>query len=153
MSDPRPIARPVTTPAATPTVTPAATPTASPDYRADDLAASVLARRAKEGDNPAFSELVTLLSGRLYRYFRVRGFGDADAQDLVQDTVLRAHAGLARYDADRRFLPWLFTIASRVAANHYRRARSTEPLPANLPSRRLARASRWRPRTSDATSG
>ncbi|MGA2031754.1 MAG: sigma-70 family RNA polymerase sigma factor, partial [Thermoguttaceae bacterium] len=49
----------------------------------------------------------------------------ADAEDLCQDTFLRAYQGLGQYRSRWPFAAWLFTIARRVSINHYRRPRAT----------------------------
>jgi RNA polymerase sigma-70 factor (ECF subfamily) len=46
-----------------------------------------------------------------------------DAEDLVQETFLRAYRNLSRYDPRKPFLTWLFVIARRLAIN-FKRNRS-----------------------------
>jgi len=96
-----------------------------------DLAA--LALRARDGDDEAFNRLVGECSGRLFNFlFRITGQAQ-DAEDLVQDTLIKAFRALPRYDASRPWLPWLFTIARRTALNHLRGRRAVERLPEELP--------------------
>jgi RNA polymerase sigma-70 factor (ECF subfamily) len=47
----------------------------------------------------------------------------ADAEDLVQDTLLRAYRSIDRFDGQYP-RAWLFTIMRRVQANNYRRRRA-----------------------------
>jgi RNA polymerase sigma-70 factor (ECF subfamily) len=47
----------------------------------------------------------------------------ADAEDLVQDTLLRAYRSIERFDGEHP-RAWLFTIMRRVQANNYRRRRT-----------------------------
>ncbi len=47
----------------------------------------------------------------------------AAAEDLLQDTFIRAYVNLFRYRSRWRFATWLFTIARRVSLNHHRRRR------------------------------
>ena len=62
------------------------------------------------------SELLARLRAHLRRYT-----GDAAvAEDLMQETLLRAMEGLARYEGRASLATWLFSIASRVAADHFR---------------------------------
>ncbi len=50
--------------------------------------------------------------------------GDAHlADDLTQDTFLKADKALVRLDADRALLPWLYRIASNAAIDELRRRR------------------------------
>jgi RNA polymerase sigma-70 factor (ECF subfamily) len=99
----------------------------------DPLAA--LATRARRGDDAAFTELVRATSDRLFQFlYRLSGHAQ-DAEDLAQETYLKAYRALDRYDPRRPFLPWLFTIARRSLLNHRRAARPCEPLPEELPAR------------------
>jgi len=52
-----------------------------------------------------------------------------DAEDLTQETFLRAYRSLYRYDPSLSFATWLFTIARRAAASHFRAAPQFEELP------------------------
>ena len=80
-----------------------------------------LARSAQEGDVSAFESLVGLYGPRLLRYVRQRVGNVHTAEDLVQDTFLKAFGALASYDSSRSLTTWLFTIATRVAISHGRR--------------------------------
>lgn len=86
-----------------------------------------LAQGGSEGERDAyFSELVERLSGRL-RSFLLRKTGRAqDVDDLVQETFLRAYSNIERYQPKWRFTTWLYTIATRLAANQ-RRAQDARP--------------------------
>lgn len=48
------------------------------------------------------------------------------AEDLAQETFLRAFKGLLTYRGDASMRTWLFTIARNVLASHHRRARPAE---------------------------
>lgn len=58
------------------------------------------------------------LYGTAYRLTR----NAADAEDLVQETFLRAYRAFAGYTPDTNARAWLYTILYRVRADHYRRA-------------------------------
>lgn len=91
-----------------------------PSSDPSDAAISVeeLAARARAGSRVAFDELVVRLRPRLVA-FLVRRLADAaDAEDVAQETFLRAFDHLDRYDPARPFATWLFTIGKNVAANH-----------------------------------
>jgi RNA polymerase sigma-70 factor (ECF subfamily) len=47
----------------------------------------------------------------------------AAAEDLLQETFIRAYVNLFRYRSRWRFTTWLFTIARRVSLNYHRRPR------------------------------
>jgi RNA polymerase sigma-70 factor (ECF subfamily) len=57
------------------------------------------------------------LYGTAYRLTR----NTADAEDLVQETFLRAYRALESYTPDTNIRAWLYTILYRVRADHYRR--------------------------------
>ncbi len=60
----------------------------------------------------------------IYRYTRNR----QDAEDLTQDTFVKAYKNFHRYDSKYPFASWLYTIGRRTVYNHYRRTRRTEPM-------------------------
>jgi RNA polymerase sigma-70 factor (ECF subfamily) len=88
-----------------------------------------LARQCRDGSVDAFEEIVRHFSDRIYNFhFQMVG-NHADAQDLAQETFLNAYRGIHRFDPGFPFAPWLFAIARHTAANHYRRAKTYDPLP------------------------
>ena len=73
------------------------------------------------GSPSAFSVLVKRYTDRLYRVvFAVVGEGAA-AEDVLQETFLRAYAGLASFSRRSQFRTWLYRIALNEA---YRARRS-----------------------------
>jgi RNA polymerase sigma-70 factor (ECF subfamily) len=71
--------------------------------------------------------------GELLRYVRRRIADHATAEDLVQDTFVRALAGLAGFtDQGRGVGPWLATIAHNTVVNHQRSATSRRVRPVEL---------------------
>lgn len=89
-----------------------------------------LAARARSGCRHSFELLVRRYQVRLLRFLQRRVRGGADAEDLLQDTFVRAFEKLESYDTSRPFGVWLFTIAHRLAVSHHRHrsagARATE---------------------------
>jgi RNA polymerase sigma-70 factor (ECF subfamily) len=70
-----------------------------------------------------FAGLVTRFQGPLFGFLGRMGFGQAQAEDLAQETFLRAWQSLEQYDAQRaEFSTWLFTIARNLAINERSRA-------------------------------
>jgi RNA polymerase sigma-70 factor (ECF subfamily) len=81
-----------------------------------------LVRRAQRGDARAFAELVERHQRRLFT-LAVRELGSAaDAEDAVQDALVRAWRALPRFRADASFSTWLYRI--QLNAIHDQRARS-----------------------------
>ncbi|MDB5869402.1 MAG: hypothetical protein JWP96_1734 [Polaromonas sp.] len=82
------------------------------------MSAEALLRRIAAGDRQAFAELVTLYQRPLFGFLGRMGLGQAQAEDVAQETFLRAWTHLHRFDAERaQFGTWLFTIARNQAFN------------------------------------
>lgn len=75
---------------------------------------------AQEGSRAAFGELAERFGGRLTGFLVRRTRSGEAAEDLAQETLARAWQSLSRYDRTRRFSTWIFTIANRLAIDHYR---------------------------------
>ncbi len=77
-----------------------------------------------------FERLACPYYDRIY-LFVVKQVNDrTEAQDITQTIFIRAYRGFARYDGERPFAPWLFRIARRAIADHFRRrAAPTDALP------------------------
>lgn len=87
-----------------------------------------LVQRARTGDDAAFAELVGILEKRTF-HFVLRLLGNThDAEDVTQDTFVKAWHSLPRYRPQHHFRTWLFTIARRTALNHLRARRPMEEL-------------------------
>jgi RNA polymerase sigma-70 factor (ECF subfamily) len=91
--------------------------------RLADMSSEELARRAQLGCRASFAELVHRYAPRLQAFLCHRGPDRHDAEDLVQDTFIKAYQNIRRYDGSWRFSTWLFTIATRLATSHRRRKR------------------------------
>lgn len=82
--------------------------------------------RARDGDDSAFSQLVTAYEERLVSALRRHVRDEHTAEDLAQEVFLRAYGARARYQPTAKFTTWLFRIASNLASNSrrdYRRRR------------------------------
>lgn len=79
-----------------------------------------LVARVVAGDAGAFTELVARYHTACLRY-AAHVLGDRmEAEDVVQETLLRAYRSLGRYQERQQFRPWLF----RILINRCRSARS-----------------------------
>ena len=77
--------------------------------------------RARTGDREAFRELVERHSRHIFRLaYRMTG-NEEDAEDVVQETFLRAYRGLPRFEAKASFSTWIHRIASNCAVDLMRR--------------------------------
>ena len=86
------------------------------------------------GDKASFGALVQRYQRELY-HFLVRFLGNrAAAEDIFQETFLQVHQSAEAFDSQRRFKPWLFTIAANKARDLIRSQarRPTNPLQASI---------------------
>lgn len=80
----------------------------------------LLVRRAIQGDESAFAEIVRRHQGAVFRMC-LRYVSRTDAEDLAQETFLRAFLHRERFDPERPLAPWLLTIARRLSIDRTRK--------------------------------
>src|SRR4051812_47127117 len=100
------------------------------DQRTDEQLLSAY----RAGDKGSFATLVGRYQRELF-HFLVRFLGDrAAAEDVFQETFLQVHQSIDQFDPQRRFRPWLFTIAANKARDLMRSQarRPTNPLQATI---------------------
>jgi len=83
---------------------------------------STLIRRAANGDPAAWEPLVLAHQEAVFRLSYLLLGDPDDAQDIAQETFLRAWKHLRRFDPARPLRPWLLSIASNLASNRRRSA-------------------------------
>ncbi len=84
----------------------------------DDL---TLVQRFRQGDMESFSLLVAKYQDRIYNML-LRMCGEpADAEELAQETFLRAMERIGQFQGRSKFYTWLFRIAANLAISHKRR--------------------------------
>ncbi len=82
---------------------------------------TALVSRARSGDEDAFRVLVERHSRDLFRLaYRLTGRQE-NAEDVVQETLLKAYRALHRFDSRSRFSTWLHRIATNTAMDLLRR--------------------------------
>ena len=84
--------------------------------------------RARRGTSDAFGELVTRYQTSVfnvcYRILHERG----EAEDLAQETFMRAYDRLHIFDLEREFGPWIRRVAANLCLNHLESQRKNVPL-------------------------
>ncbi|MBN1559300.1 sigma-70 family RNA polymerase sigma factor [candidate division KSB1 bacterium] len=94
-----------------------------------------LMRAIQSGETRAFEMLYNRYSERLLNYFfRMLGNNNSIAHDLLQELFLKIINKPHFFNADKRFVTWIYAIASNMCKNEYRRRdiRAIEsPLPAS----------------------
>jgi len=91
-------------------------------------------QRFAAGELDAFETLFRQFQGEVYRWILRIVRDPAAAEDLTIDTFWRIHRAHARFDPTRSFAAWSRRIASNVAVDHLKTARSRNThLDASLP--------------------
>lgn len=81
-----------------------------------------LVRRTRQGDLDAWEALMQAYQQPVFR-FACLLLGDADeAEDVAQETFIRAYRSLASFDLERAIRPWLLQITANLARNRQRSA-------------------------------
>ncbi|MDW8368355.1 MAG: sigma-70 family RNA polymerase sigma factor [Abditibacteriales bacterium] len=82
-----------------------------------------LVQRCRAGDRTAFNELVSRHYRGIYR-LTLRQVGNlTDAEDLTQETFVKAYAALAQFNMAQKFTTWLYAIAVHLCIDHARKRR------------------------------
>jgi RNA polymerase sigma factor (sigma-70 family) len=83
--------------------------------------------RAAEGDERAFANLVRRYQERLFNtVYRLLG-NEADAQDVVQETFIKAYQSLNECRGRSQFFTWLYRIAYNAAIKQKKKRRGGDP--------------------------
>lgn len=84
-------------------------------------------QKAQEGDRAAYDLLLKETASLLKRYFVTRAESNEAADDLVQETLVSVHRARHTYLTGRPFAPWMYAIARRRLADHWRSRSRTVP--------------------------
>ena len=84
--------------------------------------------RARRGDAEAFGELVTRYQGSVFNVCYRMTNERREAEDLAQETFLRAHSRLDTFDIQREFGPWIRRVAANLCLNRLEAQRPTGEL-------------------------
>ena len=80
---------------------------------------------ALQADHQAFGELVRRYQTPVFNVcYRIMG-ERLEAEDMTQETFLRAHDRLGTYDADRPFGPWIRRVGANLCLNTIKRRQLT----------------------------
>jgi len=96
-------------------------PRKDPESGAQQTDEQLVVEYRTDGDREVFALLVRRYERELYSYLR-RYLGSAEmAEDVFQATFLQVHLKCDRFDENRRFRPWLYTVATNQAIDAQRR--------------------------------
>lgn len=104
-------------------------PFAPPGRRCVPLDDNDLVERARNGDEAAFAALFEQFHAPILNYLHRMVSDRALAEDLTQDTFIKAYKALPRTKPDLAFKAWLYRIATNTAISHLRRGKIIKWLP------------------------
>ena len=81
---------------------------------------TVLVRRAQQGDTGAFEELIRNYDGRILRLAMHLTNSTEDAQDIYQETFLRAYRNIERFRFECSFYTWIYRIVTNLCCDYLR---------------------------------
>lgn len=92
-----------------------------PSYRMESYSDTYYIQQTLEGDIDSFAPLVNKYGSQLYSLI-VRIVGNReDAEELAQDTLMKAFRHLASFKGDCSFSTWIYRIAYNTAISHTRK--------------------------------
>lgn len=103
--------------------------------------AAILDQARQDPDGPAFRELVSRHQSSLRNSLRyLCGWDESLADDIAQETFIRAYRNLPGFRVDARFSTWLYRIAINLLVSHHRRQKERSADPRQLQSRLASEA-------------
>jgi RNA polymerase sigma-70 factor, ECF subfamily len=85
---------------------------------------AVLLAQAREGDTRAFAELVRRYEGKIFRLAQHITQNREDAEDVLQETFMKAYEHLDQFKGDSKFYTWIVRIAVNQALMKLRRRKT-----------------------------
>jgi RNA polymerase sigma-70 factor (ECF subfamily) len=85
---------------------------------------SILVAQAREGDTNAFGTLVRRYEGKIFRLAQHVTQNREDAEDVLQETFMKAYEHLDQFKGDSKFYTWIVRIAVNQALMKLRRRRT-----------------------------
>src|SRR5688572_12866382 len=91
---------------------------------ADLFDETALVERARAGDAGAFTELVEKYERKIYRLAKHITQNDEDAEDVLQESFLKAYSHLGSFEGQSKFYTWIVRIAVNEALMKLRKRKS-----------------------------
>jgi RNA polymerase sigma-70 factor (ECF subfamily) len=92
-----------------------------------------LVERARAGDAAAFTELVNRYERKIFRLAKNITQNDDDAEDVLQETFLKAYSHLNNFEGHSKFYTWLVRIAVNEALMKLRKRKTDRTVPLDEP--------------------
>jgi RNA polymerase sigma-70 factor (ECF subfamily) len=80
---------------------------------------ALVVRFVQEGDESAFVEIMSRHRTKIFSVTMGCLRNRADAEEITQDTFIRAHRGLANFRGQSSLATWLYRIATNLSRNRY----------------------------------
>jgi len=96
----------------------------------DELA---LVAKAQAGDSQAFTDLVNRYERKIYRIAKHITQNDEDAEDVLQETFLKAYEHLAGFQGNSKFYTWIVRIAVNESLMKLRKRKGDRTVPLDEP--------------------
>ncbi len=92
-----------------------------------------LVARAREGDAAAYNELIGRYERKIFRLAKHITQNDEDAEDVLQETFLKAYEHLPGFQGQSKFYTWLVRIAVNESLMKLRKRKSDRTVPLDEP--------------------
>jgi len=113
---------------------------------------TALVAKAQAGDAQAFTDLVNRYERKIYRIAKHITQNDEDAEDVLQETFLKAYEHLGGFQGNSKFYTWIVRIAVNESLMKLRKRKGDRTVPldahAYLPTDDGACGSDWFPAES-----
>jgi RNA polymerase sigma-70 factor (ECF subfamily) len=94
---------------------------------------SALVARAQAGDVQAFTDLVNHYERKIYRLAKHITQNDEDAEDVLQETFLKAYEHLDTFQGNSKFYTWIVRIGVNEALMKLRKRKGDRTVPLDQP--------------------
>jgi RNA polymerase sigma-70 factor, ECF subfamily len=96
------------------------------------VADTALVQRAQANDRAAFNEIVLRYKGKVYNFIHRMIPSTQDAEDLAQETFVRAYLSIRSFQSRASLNTWLFRIATNLCIDHSRRTKRAQGVVSSL---------------------
>ena len=94
---------------------------------------SALVEKARAGDAQAFTELVNHYERKIYRLAKHITQNDEDAEDVLQESFLKAYEHLDNFQGNSKFYTWIVRIAVNESLMKLRKRKGDRTVPLDEP--------------------
>ena len=91
-----------------------------------------LVQRAQANDRAAFNEIVLRYKSKVYNYIFRMVHSVLDAEDLTQETFVRAYLSIRSFQSRASLNTWLFRIATNLCIDHSRKTKKIQGMTTSL---------------------